>query len=148
MYLVRFIEQTCNRLVYVHTNQVCKELNSLQQIMETIGTTLEHRMLTDTLGALGDGHHVTLSAEQGLLLLEGWLNALPGDVGAERILAELTELRDHLKTGHYDPEKIRHLLLSMASHTLALSHEPTLESSTVVQLRHLANALRNFTGQL
>ncbi|UFH54281.1 hypothetical protein [Spirosoma sp. KNUC1025] len=116
--------------------------------MESTGTTLEHRMLNDTLGALGDGHSVTLTAEQGILLLEGWVNALPGDVGAERILTEVAALRDHLKTGQYDGEKIRHLLLSMASHTLSLSHEPSVDSTTAQQIRLLANALRNFTSQL
>ncbi|GAB3953837.1 hypothetical protein GCM10028805_38360 [Spirosoma harenae] len=116
--------------------------------MEGIGTTLEHRMLTDTLGAFGTGHHVTLTPEQGILLLEGWLNALPGDVGAERVLAEVETLRDHLKTGNYDGEKIRHLLLSMASHTLTLSHEPSVDETTAGQLRQLANALRNFTSQI
>lgn len=116
--------------------------------MEGAQTTLEYRMLNDTLGALGDGHTITLTPEQGLLLLEGWHNALPGDVGAERILSEIEALRDHLKTGQYDGEKIRHLLLSMASHTLTLSHEPSVNESTANQLRQLANALRNFTSQI
>ena len=116
--------------------------------MEGLGTTLEHRMLNDTLGAFGDGRNVQLSAEQGTLLLEGWLNALPGDVGAERILAEITALRDHLKSGHIDGEKVRHWLLSMASHTLTLSHEPVVDDATATQLHQLANALRNFTNQI
>lgn len=115
--------------------------------METTGTTLEHRMLTDTLGAFGEGRQTTISAEQGILLLEGWLNALPGDVGAERILAEITALRDHLKTGQYDNEKIRHLLLSMASHTSTLSHEPVVDSTTAHQLTQLAQALRSFSNR-
>ena len=116
--------------------------------MEGTGTTFEHRMLTDTLGAFGDGIHATISAERGLLLLEGWLNALPGDVGAERIMAEIEALRDHLKTGEYDGEKIRHLLLNMASHTTTLSHEPSVDPTTAVQLGQLASALRNFTNQI
>lgn len=116
--------------------------------MEGTGTTLERRMLTDTLGAFGDGIHKTISAEQGILLLEGWLNALPGDIGAERILSEITALRDHLKTGHFDGEKIRHLLLAMASHTSALSHEPIVDEATARQLQQLAHALRNFSNQL
>jgi hypothetical protein len=115
--------------------------------MEGTGTTLEHRMLADTLGAFGDGTHTTLTAEQGILLLEGWLNALPGDVGAERIMAEIEALRDHLKTGHFDAEKIRHLLLSMASHTSALSHEPAAEGRTARQLMELAHSLRNFSNR-
>ncbi len=114
--------------------------------MEGTGTTLEHRMLTDTLGAFGEGNLTTLSAEQGILLLEGWLNALPGDVGAERIMAEIAALRDHLKTGHFDLEKIRHLLLSMASHTSILSHEPVVDSNTAQQLTQLAHALRNLSN--
>ena len=104
-------------------------------------------MLGDTLGALGDGNNVEITPERGILLLEGWLNALPGDVGAERILSEIEALRDHISKGYYDGEKIRHLLLSMASHTLTLSHEPSVNESTAHQLKQLANALRNFTGQ-
>ena len=116
--------------------------------MEGTKTTLELRMLNDTLGAFGDGNNVKVSAEQGILLLQGWLNALPGDVGAERILAEIEALRDHLKTGEYDGEKIRHLLLSMASHTTTLAHEPSVEETTARQLTQLASALRNFTNQI
>lgn len=110
-------------------------------------TSLEHRMLTDTLGAFSEGSATVLSADRGMLLLEGWLNALRGDVGTERISAELTALRDDLKTGQPDPDKIRHLLLSMASHTSALSHEPAVDSATSTQLGQLANALRNFSSQ-
>lgn len=116
--------------------------------MEEIGTTLEHRMLNDTLGAFGDGRDVQLTADQGILLLEGWLNALPGDVGAERILSEINTLRDHLKEEQIDSEKVRHLLLSMATHTLTLSHEPVVDPTTAHQLHLLANALRNFTNQI
>ncbi|GAB3730070.1 hypothetical protein [Spirosoma lituiforme] len=115
--------------------------------MEGTSATLEHRMLTDTLGAFGPENLSTLSPERGILLLEGWLNALPGDVGAERIMAEITTLRDHLKTGHFDLEKIRHLLLSMASHTSILSHEPAVDPSTASQLAQLAQALRGLSNR-
>lgn len=104
-------------------------------------------MLTDTLGAFGEGSITTLSAERGILLLEGWLNALPGDVGAERIMAEIAALRDHLKTHEYDVEKIRHLLLSMASHTATLAQEPVVDGTTSHQLMQLAQALRNFSNR-
>ncbi|MFD2935935.1 hypothetical protein [Spirosoma flavum] len=114
--------------------------------MEGTETTLEHRMLADTLGAFGEDHITTLSAEQGILLLEGWLNALQGDIGAERILAEVAALRDHLKTGNFDSEKIRHLLLSMASHTSTLSHEPSVDGKAAGQLTQLSQTLRNFSN--
>lgn len=116
--------------------------------MEGTGTTLEHRMLNDTLGAFGDGRNAQLTADQGILLLEGWLNALPGDVGAERILSEITVLRDHLKQDDIDGEKIRHMLLSLSTHTLTISHEPVVDPLTANQLHLLANALRNFTNQI
>lgn len=105
-------------------------------------------MLTDTLGAFGEGSTVTIAPEQGILLLEGWLNALRGDVGAERIMAEVEMLRDLLKQGQFDSDKIRHLLLSLASHTSALSHEPRVDPPTASQLKQLVNALRNFSSQL
>lgn len=116
--------------------------------MEATETTLEHRMLIDTLGAFGDGTHASITAEQGILLLEGWRNALPGNVGTERILGEITALRDHLKSGHADGETIRQWLLNMSSHMMILSHEPSVDRATVPQLQQLATVLRNFTNQI
>ena len=116
--------------------------------MEGSETTFEHRMLTDTLGAFGEGRAVTISIERGILLLEGWLNALQGDIGTGRIRAELEALRDHLKAGHPDGDTVRHLLLSMATHTLAIAQEPFVDDATENQLRQLANALRNFSNHL
>lgn len=104
-------------------------------------------MLTDTLGAFGEGSATILSPEQGLLLLEGWLNALRGDAGTERIQSEMTELRNHLRSGNVDAEKIGRLLLNMASHTATLADQPSTGESTGHQLRQLANALRNFSSQ-
>ena len=110
--------------------------------------TLEQRMLADTLGAFGEGSAVVISPDQGVLLIEGWLNALRGDVGAERIRAELETLRDNLASGNPDGNLIRHLLLSMASHTSVLAGEPSVTGAqTDNQLRQLANALRNFSSQ-
>jgi hypothetical protein len=113
--------------------------------MET-NTSLEHRMLTDTLGLLGDGTTISITPGQGVLLLEGWLNALPGDVGAERILAEVGMLRDLLKSGSPDPEQARHLLLNMARHTASLASEPTVDDTTSVQIKRLADVLRTFSN--
>ena len=105
-------------------------------------------MLADTLGAFGEGSAVVISPDQGVLLIEGWLNALRGDVGAERIRAELETMRDNLASGNPDGNLIRHLLLSMASHTSVLAGEPSVTGAqTDNQLRQLANALRNFSSQ-
>lgn len=113
--------------------------------------SLEQRMLTDTLGAFGEGSGVIISPERGILLIEGWLNALRGDVGAERVRAELETLRDNLASGNPDGNMIQHLLLSMASHTDAFAGEPSEPSAadgqTSNQLRQLASALRNFSSQ-
>jgi hypothetical protein len=111
-------------------------------------TSLEQRMLTDTLGAFGEGSTGVIAPDHGLLLVEGWLNALQGDVGAERVRAELETLRDNLASGKPDGNMIRHLLLSMASHTSTLAGEPSVADGQMAsQLRQLANALRNFSSQ-
>lgn len=110
-------------------------------------TSLEHRMLTDTLGAFGEGSAAVLSPDRGILLIEGWLNALSGDIGTERILAELRLLRDELKTEQPSVDSIRALLLAMASHTSALASEPAVDRATSAQLGQLANVLRNFSSQ-
>ena len=123
-------------------------IKTIDYSMEGTEATLEQRMLTDTLGAFGDGTQAKISAERGLLMLEGWLNALPGSIGIGRILSEIETLRDHLKTGEYDNELIRTLMLNMASHTLTISHEPMVDEATAHQLGQLASALRNFTNQI
>lgn len=110
--------------------------------------SLEQRMLTDTLGAFGEGSTTVVVPDRGILLIEGWLNALRGDVGAERIRAELETLRDNLASGSPDGNMIRHLLLSMASHTSTLAGEPSVANGQMAsQLRQLADALRNFSSQ-
>jgi hypothetical protein len=110
--------------------------------------SLEQRMLTDTLGAFGEGSTTVIAPDRGILLIEGWLNALRGDVGAERIRAELETLRDNLVSGNPDGNMIRHLLLSMASHTSVLAGEPSVADGQMAnQLRQLADALRNFSSQ-
>ena len=115
--------------------------------METTNLSLEQRMLTDTLGAFGDGNTAVIAPDRGILLLEGWLNALQGDVGTARIKAELEALRDNLKSEQPDTNAIRHGLLSMASHTVAISGETMVDDETRAKLHHLADALRNFSSQ-
>lgn len=115
--------------------------------MEGTQTTLEHRMLNDTLGAFGDGSAVSISPDQGILLLEGWVNALRGYIGTERILAEVETLRDHLKSGEFDESTIRGLLLNLASHTSALLNASRVDEVTASQLKQLVSALRNFSSQ-
>ncbi len=115
--------------------------------MEATQPTLEQRMLTDTLGAFGDGSTAVIIPDRGILLLEGWLNALQGDIGTARIKAELESLRDNLKSGEPDTNAIRHSLLSMASHTVAISGEPMVDDVTRPKLHQLADALRNFSNQ-
>lgn len=105
-------------------------------------------MLNDTLGAFGDGHHTTLTAEQGVLLLEGWMNALRGDVGTERIWAEMATLRDLLKEPEPNADQVRHLMLSMASHTASVSHEPNVAPTDEALLKQLVGALRSFSSHL
>lgn len=104
-------------------------------------------MLTDTLGAFGDGNTAVIAPDRGTLLLEGWLNALQGDMGTARIKSEMEALRDNLKSGEPDTNAIRHSLLSMASHVVALSGEPITDDATRPKLHSLANALRNFSNQ-
>lgn len=115
--------------------------------MEDIETSLENRMLIDTLGALGNGTTVTISPEHGMLLLEGWLNALRGDEGADRIVSELAILRDELKSGYPDSQKVSHLLLDLATHTEKLANEYTVSEATTYQLHQLVVTLRNFASQ-
>ena len=112
---------------------------------------LEKRMLADTLGLFGSGRTIstlTQSPDQGLLLVEGWLNALRGDAPTGAISAELAELRTHIRSERPDQARIRELLLNLASHTDRITKDPTIDDQTVSQLKQLVESLRNLSSQL
>jgi len=111
---------------------------------------LEKRMLADTLGLFGSGRDasaITQSPDQGLLLIEGWLNALRGDGPTSAISAELAELRTHLRSERPDQDRIRQLLMNLAGHTDRITKDPAIDPQTSSQLKQLVDSLRNLGSQ-
>lgn len=109
------------------------------------GKSLEQRMLIDTMGIFSASGPVTLSAERGILLIEGWLNALQGNVGTERIISEMEKLRDLLKENDPDDGAIRSILLNLSLHTHAIASQT--DDTTEKTLKQLSDSLYRFSNQ-
>lgn len=114
---------------------------------ETMGTNiLEERMLEDTLTTFQKGGEV--SAAQGVMLIDGWLQALQGDPDLDRLESQLIELRAELQSGQPDRGHIRQLLESLADQAQQAGQGPTAESAWTGGLESLATILRSFGSKL
>jgi hypothetical protein len=75
---------------------------------------LEQSMIDDTLAIFRDGNQSDVSASQGVMLIDGWLQALDKDPHLDHLKQDLTALRNHLNTGNPDANTIRELMGRLA----------------------------------
>lgn len=113
--------------------------------METVERT-EH-MLEDTLGALQHGSDAKISQDYGVLLIEGWLNALDGDLDLAVVRNELRDLQDELKKPAPNSSKVHCLLISLADHTTHAAKEASPAQPWASRLQTMAKALYAFSHQ-
>ncbi|UHG92201.1 hypothetical protein [Spirosoma oryzicola] len=109
---------------------------------------LEERMLQDTLGVFRDDSQSSVTPAQGVMLIDGWLQALQGDPNLEQLEAELTELRNELQSGQPNEQRVRELMLSLADKTQAIAEGPNAEGTWTGGLESLSKILRNFSNKL
>lgn len=102
-------------------------------------------MLDDTLLAFQMSKSVP---QDGLLLIEGWLQALQGVPGADVIDAELRELRTGLRAPQPDAHRISVILQTLAGHTTKLLQSQAAQGPMTVKLQELVTVLRNVSGRL
>lgn len=107
---------------------------------------LEERMLTSTLTAFTAGGEV--SAQEGTLLIDGWLQALNGDAGSERVAARLQELQRVLQSSNPSAEHVRNLLMDLSDKAAAAAQGRYAEGTWTGKLQGLSVALRDFANQL
>jgi hypothetical protein len=108
---------------------------------------LEERMLEETLAAFGEGSPTTLSAGQGIALIDGWLQSLRGDGGVSHAVNKMASLRTQLLTDQPDIGIIRQLLTELADHAAEVAQGPTAEGTWTGGLQRLSVLLRNFSSQ-
>lgn len=113
--------------------------------METVERA-EH-MLIDTLGAFQYGNATTLSPSHGMLLIEGWINALDGNLNLAIVQHELRDLRDELKKTSPNTSRIHCLLVSLADHARHAATTADEDDVWATRLQNLSVALYNFSSQ-
>ncbi|GAA4450103.1 hypothetical protein GCM10023189_10230 [Nibrella saemangeumensis] len=112
--------------------------------METVERA-EH-MLVDTLGAFQHGTETKLLSEShGKLLIEGWLNALDGNLNLAVVRNTLRELRDELKKPSPNNSVIHGILVSLASQAHEAARTADTEEVWAARLEELSVALYHFS---
>ncbi len=107
---------------------------------------LEEGMLNDTLKAFRDNNQAPISATQGVMLIDGWLQALAGDPNLEQLQGQLNELRTALQAAQPDEPYIRDLLGSLADKTQDVAEDANSEGTWTGGLESLSKILRNFAA--
>jgi hypothetical protein len=106
---------------------------------------LEEGMLNDTLKAFRDNNQAPISATQGVMLLDGWLQALDGDSNIDQLKGLLNELREALQASQPDASYVRQLMGSLADQAQTIAEAPTSEGTWTGGLESLSVILRNLS---
>jgi hypothetical protein len=109
---------------------------------------LEERMLQDTLGTLRHENESTISPAQGVMLIDGWLQALQGEPNLNQLEVDLNELRVELQGAQPNDQRIRELMLSLADKTQSVAEGPYAEGTWTGGLESLSKILRSFGNNL
>ena len=105
-------------------------------------------MLDQTLGAFRGDLSVLPRPQAGRELVDGWLQALPGNVGVEGLEANLTKLRDQLSGDQPDPAQLKHLLHNLATDAANHAEASTSEGVWTGKLESLSVLLKNVADML
>lgn len=108
-------------------------------------------MIEDTLATFRDGAESDVSAAQGVMLIDGWLQALDQDPNVDALKRDLRTLREYINSTNeqsIDPAVVRDLLNSLANQTEAFAQGPSAEGQWTGRLESMAIILRNFGNRL
>lgn len=103
-------------------------------------------MLEDTLATFRSGDDV--SPAQGVMLIDGWLQALQGDPNLGLLEGQLNELRVELQSAQPDGQHIRQLMAGLADQTQQFAEGPNAEGTWTGGLESLSMILRSFGNKL
>jgi hypothetical protein len=109
---------------------------------------LEESMLGETLNLFRGTDKADISAAQGVMLIDGWLQALDGDPNIDRIKDQLNELRTVLQSAQPDEQHLRSLLTSLADTAQEVAEGPTAEGTWTGGLESLSKILRDLAADL
>ncbi|WP_420147797.1 hypothetical protein [Spirosoma sp.] len=105
---------------------------------------LEEGMLNDTLTTFRNNDKAAISPAQGVMLIDGWLQALQGDPNLDQLTGQLGELRTALQAAQPDDQYIQDLMTSLADKAQQVAEDPNSEGTWTGGLESLSKILRNF----
>lgn len=105
-------------------------------------------MLEDTLSTFRDGSQAGVSPAQGVMLIDGWLQALQSDPNLGQLQGQLNELRTELQAAQPNSQRIRLLMESLADQAQQTAEGPNAEGTWTGGLESLSKILRNFGSKL
>ena len=105
-------------------------------------------MLEDTLTTFRSGDESGVSKAQGVMLIDGWLQALQGDANLNRLESLLNELRVELQTAQPDSHHVGQLMNGLANQAQQVAEGLNAEGTWTGGLESLSKILRNIGSRL
>lgn len=109
---------------------------------------LEQRMLEDTLETFQTDDYSSVTPAQGVMLIDGWLQALENDPNVESVQMNLAELREQLNSPTPDRSTVKHLLNQLASQVQDIAQGNWLEGPWTGGLQSMGVILHDFSNKL
>ncbi|WP_240163585.1 hypothetical protein [Spirosoma taeanense] len=109
---------------------------------------LEERMLEDTLVTFRDADQAGLSPAQGVMLIDGWLQALQGNPKLSQLEGSFNELRAELQASQPNNEHVRQVIERLAGQAQQAAEASGAEGNWTGNLESLAAFLRNLGRKL
>lgn len=109
---------------------------------------LEERMLEDTLGAFRADYQAGVSPNLGIMLIDGWLQALQGDPNLDQLRGLLNELRAALQSAQPDGQYIGQLMGALADQAQQVAEGRDAEGTWTGGLESLSKILRSYGSTL
>lgn len=109
---------------------------------------LEQRMLEDTLETFQADDYSSVTVAQGVMLIDGWLQALENDANVESIQLALNQLRNQLNSPTPDRDEVKNLLVQLADQAQEVAQGPSAEGQWTGGLYSMGVILRDFSQQL
>lgn len=109
---------------------------------------LEQRMLEDTVEVFQDKAYAAVTAAQGVMLIDGWLQALENDSNVESVQLALNQLREQLNSPTPDRNEVKRLLNQLSRQVQEVAQAPTSEGTWTGGLQSMGIILREFSEQL
>lgn len=112
---------------------------------------LSHEQSTDRLDAtmaVLEGEPASLAPQDGLGLIDHWLNSLREGENTREVANALEQLKNQLGSDQPNPEQLHQTIKTLAEKTKFLSTEVGPEGDLFIRLEGLVTALQQFSDKL